>query len=64
MKFTAAYQEARAEAIQEGQRVVLESLLKVRFGNLDDELSIIIDNLLNYPPEEYIGIRFDSCSLY
>ncbi|MTJ10176.1 hypothetical protein [Anabaena sp. UHCC 0204] len=53
MKLTAAYQEARAEAVQEGQRVVLESLLKVRFGNLDDELSTIINNLLNFPPEEY-----------
>jgi hypothetical protein len=53
MNLTAAYQEARAEAVQEGQRLVLENLLRVRFGNLDNELSRTIDNLLNLPPEEY-----------
>ncbi|TAE59740.1 MAG: hypothetical protein EAZ87_08580 [Nostocales cyanobacterium] len=53
MNLTEAYQEARSSAIQEGQRLVLSSLLKVRFGNLDDELSRIIDNMLNLPPEEY-----------
>lgn len=53
MNLTEAYHKARAEAVQEGQRVVLENLLKVRFGNLDDELSRIIDNLLNFLPEEY-----------
>jgi hypothetical protein len=53
MNLTAAYQEARAEAVQEGQRLVLENLLRVRFGNLDNELSRTIDNLLNLPIDEY-----------
>ncbi|MTJ53526.1 hypothetical protein FJR38_13180 [Anabaena sp. UHCC 0253] len=57
MKLTAAYQEARTEAVQEGlqeeRRQVLESLLRIRFDNLDDELSTIINNLVDLPPEEY-----------
>ncbi len=57
MMLTEAYQKARAEAVQEGvqqgQRLVLENLLRAKFGNLDDELSRIIDNLLNSQTEEY-----------
>lgn len=57
MILTEAYQQARAEAVQEGlqqgQRLVLENLLRVKFGNLDHKLSKVIDNLLNFPPEEY-----------
>ncbi|MBD2694252.1 hypothetical protein [Anabaena catenula] len=57
MMLTEAYQKARAEAVQEGvqqgQRLVLENLLRAKFGNLDDELSRIMDNLLNLPTEEY-----------
>jgi hypothetical protein len=57
MNLREAYQKVRTEAVQEGlqqeRRQALESLLKVRFGNLDDELSRIIDTLLNFPPEEY-----------
>ncbi|HAG85839.1 MAG TPA: hypothetical protein DCL61_33040 [Cyanobacteria bacterium UBA12227] len=37
----------------QGQRLVLESLFKVRFGNLDEELLAVITALLKLPPEEF-----------
>lgn len=51
-----AYREARAAAVQEGQRSVVENLLKVKFGSLDDELSRVIDVLLQLPPEEFARV--------
>ncbi len=41
------------QGLQQGQRQVVENLLKVRFGSLDQELSGIIDPMLQLPPEEY-----------
>ena len=35
-------QEGRQEGQQDGQRLMVESLLAVRFGNLDEELSTIV----------------------
>ncbi|MFB2897847.1 hypothetical protein ACE1CI_33455 [Aerosakkonemataceae cyanobacterium BLCC-F50] len=47
----------RDEALQEGvrreRRATIENLLRVRFGNLDEELSGIIEPLLELPPEEF-----------
>lgn len=43
----------REEALQEGKRQIVENLLKTRFGELDDQLSAIITQLLKLPPEEY-----------
>lgn len=37
---------------QEGQRLMVEKLLKVRFGAVDEELSRIIDSLLKLPEDE------------
>ena len=39
-------QEGRQEGQQDGQRLMVESLLAVRFGNLDEELSAIISQLM------------------
>jgi hypothetical protein len=38
--------------MQQGERLVLENLLQVRFG-VDEELSAIIDRLLELPPSEF-----------
>jgi hypothetical protein len=38
---------------QEGKQLVVENLLRVRFGSLDEELSAIIEPLLALPPEEF-----------
>ena len=53
--------EGRQEGIQEGleegvkneRRIVIESLLRARFGSLDDELNAIIQPLLELTPEEF-----------
>lgn len=46
-------QEGRQEGKQEGERVVIENLLRVRFGELDEELAAIIEPVLELPPEEF-----------
>jgi hypothetical protein len=39
-------QEGRQEGQQDGQRLMVESLLAVRFGNLDEELSAIVTPMM------------------
>lgn len=41
------------QGIEQGQRIVVENLLKARFGILDPELTNIIPSLLTRPTEEY-----------
>ncbi len=69
MRLAPLYQQDREQAIQEGEqrglqtglqtglqqgeRLVVENLLKVRFGELDNELQAIIAPLLALPPEEF-----------
>ena len=48
-----AKQEGRQEGRQEGERLVIENLLQVRFGSLDEELSAIIEPILALPPSEF-----------
>lgn len=48
-----ALQEGIQAGLQQGQRVVIENLLRVRFGAVDEELSRVIDALLQLPPAEY-----------
>lgn len=65
MRLAPLYQQDREQAIQEGEqrglqtglqqgeRLVVENLLKVRFGELDNELQAIVLPLLALPPEEF-----------
>lgn len=46
-------EKAKQEGIQQGERLVVENLLQVRFGSLDKELSAIIEPVLALPPEEF-----------
>ncbi|HBY78155.1 MAG TPA: hypothetical protein DEG47_14390, partial [Cyanobacteria bacterium UBA11148] len=46
-------QQGLQQGTLQGQRLVLESLFKVRFGNLDEELLAVITALLKLPPEEF-----------
>lgn len=46
-------QQGLQQGLQQGQRLVLESLLRVRFGNIDEELLAIIPALLKFPAEEF-----------
>jgi hypothetical protein len=45
-------EEGRQEGRQYEQRLTVESLLVVRFGNLDEELSAIISQLMELSPTE------------
>lgn len=53
MNLSQAYLEWREATLQEGQRQVVENLLRVRFGSLDEELERIVEPLLQLPPQEY-----------
>ncbi|MGA9382413.1 MAG: hypothetical protein WBV73_26940 [Phormidium sp.] len=56
MRLRRLYQEKLAqleqEGIQQGIRLVVENVVKARFGELDAELSALIDSMLTLPPEE------------
>lgn len=57
MTLSQAYLEweerTQQQGIQQGKRLVVENLLKARFGELDEQLASIIPNLLDLPAEEY-----------
>ncbi|MBN3870254.1 hypothetical protein [Nostoc sp. JL33] len=65
MRLAPLYKQDREQAIQEGEqrgletgiqqgeRLVVENLLKVRFGEIDNELQVIIEPLLALSPEEF-----------
>ena len=44
------------QGMQQGQRQVVENLLKVRFGELDEQLVGIIEPMLQLPPQEYASL--------
>ncbi len=64
MNFSPAYLQARQRLVQEGiqqgmqqgrvegQRGVVEHLLKSRFGKLDNSLSKVIEGVIQLPPDE------------
>ncbi|MBW4612633.1 MAG: hypothetical protein KME21_05020 [Desmonostoc vinosum HA7617-LM4] len=57
MNLSQAYLEWREATLQvgqkEGRRQVVENLLRVRFGSLNEELEQIIEPLLQLSPQEY-----------
>lgn len=46
-------QQGLEQGRQQEQRLVIENLLKARFGEIDPELASIIPSLLALPTEEY-----------
>lgn len=52
MRLSPLFDQQLEEAKQEGQRRVIESVLRSRFGELDSQLAVIIDPILAIPPEE------------
>jgi hypothetical protein len=44
------------QGIQQGESIVVENLLRVRFGVLDEELQSIVAPLLELPPEEFTSL--------
>jgi hypothetical protein len=53
MRLSPLYTQRLEEAAQQGQREVVENVLKSRFGSLDEELSAIIEPLLSLRTEEF-----------
>ena len=57
LKQTRVYQEALAEGeergLEQGERLVVENLLRVRFGELEPPLQAIISRILQLSPEEF-----------
>ncbi|NEQ70905.1 MAG: hypothetical protein F6K21_36535 [Symploca sp. SIO2D2] len=57
MHLAPLYQQEREQVlqqgVQQGERLVVNNLLQVRFGDLDEELGAIIEPLLALPPEEF-----------
>ncbi|MFM7476385.1 MAG: flagellar assembly protein H [Microcystis aeruginosa] len=49
----AGRQQGLQQGLQQGERLVVENLLKARFGSLDPDLSVIIDRILLLPVEEF-----------
>lgn len=50
----------KQEGRQEGQRQIIENLLQVRFGDLDDTLSRLVDALLQLSPAESSRLLLES----
>lgn len=46
-------QQGLQQGVRQGERLVVENLLRVRFGGVDQELAEIIDRVLSLPPEEF-----------
>ena len=46
-------QQGIQQGIQQGERLVVNNLLQVRFGSVDEELAAIVEPLLALPPEEF-----------
>jgi predicted transposase/invertase (TIGR01784 family) len=46
-------EEGRQEGRQEGQREIIENLLKVRFGELDENLSAVVEAVLGLSSAEF-----------
>jgi hypothetical protein len=53
-------QQGLQQGLAQGQRIVVENLLKLRFGELDEQLAGIIPNLLDLPAEEYTRLLLQS----
>jgi hypothetical protein len=54
MNLSPIYQQRREDWKQEGQRIIIESLLQERFGAIDAELSALIDQLTTLPTSQYM----------
>ncbi|MBD2683486.1 MULTISPECIES: hypothetical protein [Nostoc] len=46
-------QQGIQEGVQQGQRQVVENLLRFRFGTVDEELARVVNSLLQLTPEEF-----------
>jgi len=57
---TETLQKGQVKGWQDGQRLLVENLLKSRFGVLDNALSQVIEPLLQLPPEKMSPLLLQS----
>lgn len=53
MRLTPLYEQEREQTFRQGQRLMLENLLRARFGSLEPVDNAIIETLLTMPPSEF-----------
>ena len=53
MRLTPLYEQEREQTFRQGQRLMLENLLRARFGSLDTKDNAVIEMLLTMPPSEF-----------
>jgi hypothetical protein len=53
-------EQAKQEGIQEGRRQVIENLIQIRFGTLDQELRAVIEPISALPPSEFTPLLMQS----
>ena len=67
MRLSPLYEQRLAEATQrgidQGQRIFVENLLRAKFGELDEELTAIIESLLALPPADSTALLLQLSSL-
>ncbi len=63
MKLSPLYIQWEQEAQKQGQRMVVENLLTVRFGRLDEQLATIIQPILELPSQEYASLLLQLSNL-
>jgi len=51
---------AKEEGVTEGRQQVIQNLLRMHFGALDEALTAIVRPLLNLPAEEYTRLLLES----
>lgn len=56
MNLSQVYQQWEETTRLQGQREVVENLLRVRFGSVDEELSRVVESLLQLPPDEFARV--------
>ncbi|MFB2897523.1 hypothetical protein ACE1CI_31785 [Aerosakkonemataceae cyanobacterium BLCC-F50] len=67
MRLSPLYEQRLAEATQrgidQGQRIFVENLLRAKFGELDEELTAIIEPLLALPPADSTALLLQLSNL-
>ncbi|MCW5318671.1 hypothetical protein GTQ43_34840 [Nostoc sp. KVJ3] len=63
MKLSPLYIQWEQEAQKQGQRMVVENLLTVRFGTLYEQLATIIQPILELPSQEYASLLLQLSNL-
>jgi hypothetical protein len=60
MIISEAYQQweeaTKRRGMEQGQRIILSDLLEARFGEIDEQLAVIIPQVLALPKQEYTAL--------